>query len=200
MSRMELTWNMQKEWTVFPGHNITDWELLLSSATVPAELSDHWVFSWSAYTTPGHLAQENVCLHGGTCLRIALEASHILITHVVPHFQVLTYKLILPDISYAFFSFEGRGGVWQGEKRFIWLTFSESQSTEESWGRNSNWVEIWSQEDTEAVEECGLLVCSLWIAQPAFLYIPGPPALEVQPTMGWTLLHQSHKKMLSRRH
>lgn len=49
-----------------------------------------------------------------------------------------------------------------------------------SWGRNS------MQEHAEAMEESCLLACSLWLAQPVFLY-----------TRGWALQHQSLIKKMS---
>ena len=44
--------------------------------------------------------------------------------------------------------------------------------------------------DTEAMEECCLLACSPWLAQPVFFIAPRTTSTEVtSSTMGWALPH-----------
>lgn len=95
-------------------------------------------------------------------------------------FLLLTYVSFMPYVSFCC------DETWWstsklGRKGFIWLTFSyycssrkEVKTYHEQAGRNLE-LELMQ---TEAMEECCLLTCSFWLAQPVFLQNPGQPAWE----------------------
>jgi hypothetical protein len=80
-----------------------------------------------------------------------------------------------------------------GRKVFIWCTLHHYCSSLKKSGQELK--QGWSPEsraDAEAMEECCLLACSLWLAQLASLYNPGPPSPGLAPpTASWTFPHQS---------
>lgn len=81
------------------------------------------------------------------------------------------------------------------EKVFTWLL---QPSTEGGRARNN------AEAEAGTMNECYLLAYSPGLAQPVFLYQPGPPGppdpAAALPTANWALLHQSPIQKMLRRH